>query len=152
MVFVFRLFRSSVVVRAFRSASLVAHHSAEGNIAMLHRVASTASRLARARLPATAPRLAARLAAAAVGATAAVTCCDDWDRKHAVAASLCETAPTIDAQLPAPSRRVTDDYTLGEELGSGNFARVVRGRCKKTGKEVAIKVCLLYTSPSPRDS
>ncbi len=35
---------------------------------------------------------------------------------------------------------IHDDYELGPELGSGAFAVVREGRCRKTGKKVAIKV------------
>jgi len=38
------------------------------------------------------------------------------------------------------SRRCEDDYELGKELGSGAFGVVYLGRCKTTGKKVAIKV------------
>ena len=33
-----------------------------------------------------------------------------------------------------------DDYELGEDLGSGFFATVRKGKCRKTGKTVAIKI------------
>lgn len=47
-----------------------------------------------------------------------------------------EAAPTLDVI----TRPITDDYELGTELGSGAFAVVRRGKCRRTGKEVAIKV------------
>ena len=35
---------------------------------------------------------------------------------------------------------VHDDYEFGKQLGSGNFATVHKGICKRTGAEVAIKI------------
>ena len=49
---------------------------------------------------------------------------------------LAEGAPAP----PTHERSVTDDYVIGEELGSGSFAQVFSGRCRSTGKLVAIKV------------
>lgn len=37
------------------------------------------------------------------------------------------------------ARRVEDDYKVGDELGSGSFAVVMMGTCRRTGKQVAIK-------------
>ena len=42
--------------------------------------------------------------------------------------------------MPKPQPRVEDDYEIGVQLGSGHFATVHRGRCKRTGVEVAIKI------------
>ena len=50
------------------------------------------------------------------------------------------SSPPMPSSVPAQRRRVTDDYELGAELGMGAFAVVRRGRCRKTGVEVAIKV------------
>ena len=33
-----------------------------------------------------------------------------------------------------------DDYDIGEFLGSGGFASVHRARCRRTGKECAVKI------------
>lgn len=43
-------------------------------------------------------------------------------------------------KLPDFGRRIEEDYELGGELGYGSFAVVRKGRCKRTGKAVAIKV------------
>ena len=51
--------------------------------------------------------------------------------------SRAEAAPSAPS---ARSSKVDDDYELGAEVGSGCFAVVRRGRCRRTGKEVAIKV------------
>jgi len=37
-------------------------------------------------------------------------------------------------------RHIEQDYELGGDLGSGAFATVKRGKCRRTGKEVAVKV------------
>lgn len=50
-------------------------------------------------------------------------------------ASATSSAPVITVQ----TRRITDDYELGEALGAGSFATVRRAICRKTGKQVAIK-------------
>lgn len=50
------------------------------------------------------------------------------------AACLCEPE---DIMSPGS---VMDDYEIGAELGNGHFASVHRGRCRKTGREVAIKI------------
>ena len=58
--------------------------------------------------------------------------------------SECSAEASASDGVFAPSgRRVEDDYELGVKLGCGHFATVHKGRCKRTGAEVAIKVCAL---------
>lgn len=50
-------------------------------------------------------------------------------------------AEAADEKMASKSQPcVEDDYDIGVQLGSGHFATVHRGRCKRTGVEVAIKI------------
>ena len=50
-----------------------------------------------------------------------------------------EAAPAAGAALIAPVTSLEDDYELEGAVGEGAYAVVRRGRCKRTGKAVAIK-------------
>ena len=45
-----------------------------------------------------------------------------------------------DAVASSPSQRISDDFDIGEQIGSGAYGVVYLGRCKKTRNPVAIKV------------
>jgi len=69
-------------------------------------------------------------------------------REAMAAASTSDTPPPAEPLFGSTFTEVTQDYTLGKKLGSGNFAKVVLGELKreqpqwklKTGDHVAIKV------------
>ena len=42
-------------------------------------------------------------------------------------------------------------YQLGQLVGRGGMAEVHVATDTRLGRTVAVKICLLYTSPSPRD-
>ena len=58
-----------------------------------------------------------------------------------IVATSSEVASSSAAAKPS-TRRIQDDYIINydEVLGAGAFAQVTRGKCRKTGREVAIKV------------
>jgi hypothetical protein len=71
----------------------------------------------------------------------------DAARIGGAVALACAGAATVtlhsSCEAPAPRmmKRIEDDYELGRvQLGEGNFATVVRGKCRRTGKDVAVKV------------
>ena len=90
-----------------------------------------------------AARLAARCSRYAAGgglacfAAGAATGLASWSDGRAA----CKGKPTT-PQLQSFNTRVSDihlDYEFGPQLGSGAYGNVYRGRCKATGKVVAIK-------------
>jgi len=46
-------------------------------------------------------------------------------------------AAVIDSALPSA---ITDDFDVGQTLGTGHFSKVKLGTNKKTGEKVAIKI------------
>ena len=73
----------------------------------------------------------AAIAASAAAAATLWSCNGDLPSHHVQS----KPAPRHEASL-----KIEADYELGEDLGSGSFAVVRKGRCRKTGKTVAIKV------------
>ena len=71
----------------------------------------------------------------------------------------CEKAAGFDPECIQECDEIEEEETktfeqqflLGEELGAGAYAVVKEGKNRATGRSYAIKICLLYTSPSPRD-
>ena len=74
---------------------------------------------------------------ARAGAPLAVACAAWQQQQQQQQAPL--LGPWIAHAERAQGRRVEDDYKLGGELGSGAFAVVMKGWCRQTGKQVAIK-------------
>jgi len=83
-----------------------------------------------------APSAAARLAATHFHRPAAVA------RLVALGGALIAEggALCLKDEVAVVRRQVEDDYELGDALGEGSFAVVRKGRCRRTGKEVAVKV------------
>lgn len=99
------------------------------------RVAQLATRWA---LPLPRPPLAPRLRLTlAAGVVATGCCCYGLDDSYRTAFAIGRSdADSRDG----PSAHFEDHYDLHEQLGTGAFGIVHRGRCRKTGRDVAVKI------------